>query len=180
MPFSLLIGKKMEKIAVFGSAFNPPTLGHKSVIDSLEHFDRILLVPSISHAWGKEMLNYEIRCQLIDAFISDLASNKLERCTVEQDLINPGESVTTYAVLERLQEIFPNADITFVVGPDNLFNFGKFFKSKEILQRWSVMACPEKVKVRSTDIRQRLAEKGDVSSMTTPSVEHLLRKLDVY
>src|SRR5690606_19739191 len=126
------------------------------------------------------MLNYEIRCQLIDAFISDLASNKLERCTVEQDLINPGESVTTYAVLERLQEIFPNADITFVVGPDNLFNFGKFFKSKEILQRWSVMACPEKVKVRSTDIRQRLAEKGDVSSMTTPSVEHLLRKLDVY
>ncbi|ENI4130504.1 nicotinate-nicotinamide nucleotide adenylyltransferase [Vibrio fluvialis] len=170
----------MEKIAVFGSAFNPPTLGHKSVIDSLEHFDRILLVPSISHAWGKEMLNYEIRCQLIDAFISDLDSNKLERCTVEQDLINPGESVTTYAVLERLQEIFPNADITFVVGPDNLFNFGKFFKSKEILQRWSVMACPEKVKVRSTDIRQRLAEKGDVSSMTTPSVEHLLRKLDVY
>ncbi|WP_044363616.1 nicotinate-nicotinamide nucleotide adenylyltransferase [Vibrio fluvialis] len=170
----------MEKIAVFGSAFNPPTLGHKSVIDSLGHFDRILLVPSISHAWGKEMLNYEIRCQLIDAFISDLASNKLERCTVEQDLINPGESVTTYAVLERLQEIFPNADITFVVGPDNLFNFGKFFKSKEILQRWSVMTCPEKVKVRSTDIRQRLAEKGDVSSMTTPSVEDLLRKLDVY
>ncbi|WJG28611.1 nicotinate-nicotinamide nucleotide adenylyltransferase [Vibrio furnissii] len=170
----------MEKIAVFGSAFNPPTLGHKSVIDSLEHFDRILLVPSISHAWGKEMLNYEIRCNLIDAFIGDFSSHKLERSTVEQDLIQPGESVTTYAVLTRLQEIFPHADITFVVGPDNLFNFGKFFKSQEILQRWSVMACPEKVKVRSTDIRQRLAENGDISTMTTPSVAQLLQKLSVY
>lgn len=170
----------MEKIAVFGSAFNPPTLGHKSVIDSLEHFDRILLVPSISHAWGKEMLNYEIRCNLIDAFIGDFSSHKLERSTVEQDLIQPGESVTTYAVLTRLQEIFPHADITFVVGPDNLFNFGKFFKSQEILQRWSVMACPEKVKVRSTDIRQRLAEKGDISTMTTSSVAQLLQKLSVY
>ncbi|NAX38243.1 nicotinate-nicotinamide nucleotide adenylyltransferase, partial [Vibrio sp. V27_P1S3P104] len=25
----------MEKIAVFGSAFNPPTIGHQSVIESL-------------------------------------------------------------------------------------------------------------------------------------------------
>ncbi|MDF4536048.1 nicotinate-nicotinamide nucleotide adenylyltransferase, partial [Vibrio parahaemolyticus] len=51
----------MKKIAVFGSAFNPPTLGHKSIIDSLGHFDLILLVPSIAHAWGKTMLDYELR-----------------------------------------------------------------------------------------------------------------------
>ncbi|QXO16033.1 MULTISPECIES: nicotinate-nicotinamide nucleotide adenylyltransferase [Vibrio] len=170
----------MDKIAVFGSAFNPPTLGHKSVIDSLEHFDRILLVPSISHAWGKEMLNYEIRCKLIDAFIGDLASDKLQRCSVEQDLYQPGESVTTYAVLERLQQQFPDADITFVVGPDNLFNFGRFYKSKEILQRWSVMACPERVQVRSTDLRRSLKEREDIRHLTTPSVAKLLLELDVY
>lgn len=170
----------MEKIAVFGSAFNPPTLGHKSVIDSLEHFDRILLVPSISHAWGKEMLNYEIRCKLIDAFIGDLASNKLERSSVENDLYLPGESVTTYAVLERLQQQFPQAELTFVIGPDNLFKFGRFYKSDEILQRWSVMACPEKVQVRSTDLRQSLKEQGDIHHLTTPSVEKLLLGLNVY
>ena len=170
----------MDKIAVFGSAFNPPTLGHKSVIDSLEHFDRILLVPSISHAWGKEMLDYEIRCKLIDAFIGDLASNKLQRSLVEQDLYQPGESVTTYAVLERLQQQFPQAEITFVVGPDNLFNFGRFYKSKEILQRWSVMACPERVQVRSTDLRRSLKAREDIRHLTTPSVAQLLLELKVY
>lgn len=170
----------MTKIAVFGSAFNPPSLGHKSVIESLSHFDVVLLVPSISHAWGKEMLNYEIRCELIDAFISDLHSDRVQRSTVEEELQQPDQSVTTYAVLSLLQKQFPDADITFVIGPDNLFNFAKFYKAKEILQRWSVMACPEKVAIRSTDIRQRLAENLDITDLTTSSVGKVLQQRTLY
>lgn len=170
----------MEKIAVFGSAFNPPSLGHKSVIDSLDHFDRILLVPSISHAWGKEMLDYDIRCQLIEAFINDIGSSKVALCKIEQELVTPGNSVTTYAVLTKVEEIFPHADITFVIGPDNLLNFDKFYKSAEILQRWSIMVCPERIPVRSTDIRRRLSDNSEISGLTTPSVEGLLKRLKVY
>ena len=170
----------MEKIAVFGSAFNPPSLGHKSVIDSLDHFDRILLVPSISHAWGKEMLDYDIRCQLIEAFINDIGSSKVELCKIEQELVTPGNSVTTYAVLTKVEEIFSHADITFVIGPDNLLNFDKFYKSSEILQRWSIMVCPERIPVRSTEIRRRLSDSSEISGLTTPSVEGLLKRLKVY
>jgi len=170
----------MEKIAVFGSAFNPPSLGHKSVIDSLNHFDHILLVPSISHAWGKDMLDYDIRCQLIEAFIKDIGSSKVELSKVEQELVTPGNSVTTYAVLTKIGDLFPESDITFVIGPDNLFNFDKFYKSEEILQKWSIMVCPEKVPVRSTEIRRRLSENADISDLTTPSVERLLQQLKVY
>ena len=76
----------MSKIAVFGSAFNPPSVGHKSVIDSLTHFDQVLLLPSISHAWGKQMLDYDLRCELVDAFIQDLNLSNLVRSTVEEEL----------------------------------------------------------------------------------------------
>ncbi|MCC4237829.1 nicotinate-nicotinamide nucleotide adenylyltransferase [Vibrio anguillarum] len=170
----------MTKIAVFGSAFNPPSLGHKSVIESLSHFDLILLVPSISHAWGKQMLSYEIRCELIDAFIRDLQSDKIQRSIVEEELQQPGQSVTTHAVLSLLQKQLPDADITFVMGPDNLFNFAKFYKAQDILQRWSVMACPEKVAIRSTDIRQRLAENLDIADLTTISVRKILQQRKLY
>uniref|UniRef100_UPI004048D669 nicotinate-nicotinamide nucleotide adenylyltransferase n=1 Tax=Vibrio anguillarum TaxID=55601 RepID=UPI004048D669 len=170
----------MTKIAVFGSAFNPPSLGHKSVIESLSHFDLILLVPSISHAWGKQMLSYEIRCELIDAFIRDLQSDKIHRSIVEEELQQPGQSVTTHAVLSLLQKQLPDADITFVMGPDNLFNFAKFYKAQDILQRWSVMACPEKVAIRSTDIRQRLAENLDIADLTTISVRKILQQRKLY
>ncbi|EGU35161.1 nicotinic acid mononucleotide adenylyltransferase [Vibrio sp. N418] len=169
------------KIAVFGSAFNPPSLGHKSVIESLSHFDRILLLPSIAHAWGKEMLDYALRTQLVDAFIVDLNMTNVERCTIEEILLDRAQSsVTTYAVLEALQVENPTAELTFVIGPDNFFNFAKFHNAQEIVRRWSVMACPEKVKIRSTDIRTLLADGQKINHLTTPNVCAMLVENNYY
>ncbi len=170
----------MRKIAVFGSAFNPPSLGHKSVIESLTHFDLILLVPSIAHAWGKPMLEYSTRCKLVEAFIGDIALNNVESCSIEARIVEPGKSVTTYQLLEALQTHYPDDTLTFVVGPDNLLNFGKFYHSEMILDKYSVMSCPETVKVRSTDIRNRLANGEYVEDLTTPKVATLLAELSLY
>lgn len=159
------------KIAVFGSAFNPPSLGHKSVIESLAHFDRVLLLPSIAHAWGKEMLDYSLRTHLVDAFIVDLNMANVERSDIEERLFSASQQpVTTYAVLDALQAEDPTAELTFVVGPDNLFNFDKFYNAQEIITRWSVMACPEKVAIRSTNIRDSLANGNEINHLTTRSV----------
>ncbi|AVF92497.1 nicotinate-nicotinamide nucleotide adenylyltransferase [Vibrio diabolicus] len=170
----------MKKIAIFGSAFNPPSLGHKSVIESLSHFDLVLLEPSIAHAWGKNMLDYPTRCKMVDAFIKDMGLSNVRRSDAEQALYQPGQSVTTYALLEKIQEIYPTADITFVIGPDNFFKFAKFSRAVEIMERWTVMACPEKVKVRSTDIRNALVTGEDINAYTTPSVCELLLNKGLY
>ncbi|HGS4483739.1 TPA: nicotinate-nicotinamide nucleotide adenylyltransferase [Vibrio cholerae] len=170
----------MKKIAVFGSAFNPPTLGHKSIIDSLDHFDLILLVPSIAHAWGKAMLDYEQRNRLVDQFIQDIGSSKVQRSNVEEALYTPKNSVTTHAVLTRLQALYPEDELTFVIGPDNLLNFAKFYKADEILRRWAVMACPERLPIRSTAIRDALQNGQPITDMTTSGVERLLHQQQLY
>ncbi|MDG3085236.1 nicotinate-nicotinamide nucleotide adenylyltransferase [Vibrio hannami] len=169
-----------EKIAVFGSAFNPPSAGHQSVIELLTHFDKILLIPSIAHAWGKEMLCYKHRCELVDCFIADLKLDGVERSRVEEQIHSPGDSVTTFAVLQQLEKENPNSELTFVIGPDNFFNFSKFYKADEIVQRWSVVACPEKVKIRSTDIRVKIQAGEDVSELTTPGVAAYLKSNALY
>lgn len=171
----------MTKIAVFGSAFNPPSLGHRSVIESLGHFDRVLLVPSIAHAWGKEMLDYSLRVELIDAFIEDMALKNVERSAIEEQLFSVTQQpVTTYAVLCALQEDNPQAELTFVMGPDNLFNFSKFYRAEDIAKRWTVMACPEKVAVRSTDIRTALDKKQPIEHLTTTKVCTILTENHYY
>ncbi|MGB1320145.1 MAG: nicotinate-nicotinamide nucleotide adenylyltransferase [Vibrio gallaecicus] len=170
----------MLKIAVFGSAFNPPSLGHKSVIESLAHFDKILLVPSIAHAWGKEMLDFDIRCQLVEAFIEDIELSHVELSDIEKCLHTPGESVTTYAVLNKIKEKYSNADITFVIGPDNFFKFSSFYKAEEITKTWAVMACPEKVNIRSTDIRKAISNGSDIKDLTTSSVTKMLQDGELY
>ena len=46
----------MSRIAVMGSAFNPPSLGHKDVVEqALKQCDQVWLVPAFRHAWGKSM-----------------------------------------------------------------------------------------------------------------------------
>jgi nicotinate-nucleotide adenylyltransferase len=170
----------MRKIAVFGSAFNPPSLGHKSVIESLTHFDLVLLVPSVAHAWGKSMLEYTTRCQLVEAFIEDIMLDNVESCDIESHIVEPGKSVTTYQLLEALQTHYPDDTLTFVIGPDNLLNFGKFYHSEVILDKYSIMSCPEIIKVRSTDIRNRLANGECVEDLTTLKVAHLLDELSLY
>ncbi|MCG3864551.1 MULTISPECIES: nicotinate-nicotinamide nucleotide adenylyltransferase [unclassified Photobacterium] len=161
-------------LAVFGSAFNPPSLGHRSVLERLTHFDEVLLLPSFNHAWGKEMLDYSLRCELVSAFIDDIGQDNLVLSTLEQDIAVGDQAVTTYAVLAELQKRYPSYQITFVVGPDNFLNFNKFFMSKEILSQWQVLACPETLSVRSTQIRDALTENKNISDLTTVSVCQLL------
>lgn len=43
-----------RRIAIIGSAFNPPHLGHKDIIEpSYKDYDEILLIPSYRHVFGK-------------------------------------------------------------------------------------------------------------------------------
>jgi nicotinate-nucleotide adenylyltransferase len=170
----------MTKIAVFGSAFNPPSLGHKSVIESLCHFDRVLLVPSIAHAWGKQMIEFETRCELVTKFIQDLKIKNVELSKVEQSLQSQGASVTTWQVLNHIKELNPTADITFIVGPDNFYNFDKFYKANEITETFSILMCPEKLKVRSTDIRNNLENGEDIDHLTTTLVKTYLIESGLY
>lgn len=163
-----------QTLAVFGSAFNPPSLGHRSVLERLGQFDKVLLLPSYQHAWGKVMLDYEARCDLVRAFISDIGESNLELSTLEQQIAIDDNAVTTFSVLEALQLKYPKTDITFVVGPDNFLNFHRFYNAAQILKRWQIMACPETVPIRSTLIRKTLAEKGDISQYTTPTVKRML------
>ncbi|GHA34141.1 nicotinate-nicotinamide nucleotide adenylyltransferase [Photobacterium aphoticum] len=167
-------------IAIFGSAFNPPSLGHQSVITRLGHFDQVLLLPSFRHAWGKNMLDYDSRCQLVSAFIEDIQQPNVTLSRIEEDIAVGDEAITTFAVLEALEERHPNANLTFVIGPDNFLNFSKFYKADAIMTRWQVLACPETVPVRSTDIRDHIINNRTVSHLTTPKVANMLREKGWY
>ncbi|OBT07924.1 nicotinate-nicotinamide nucleotide adenylyltransferase [Vibrio sp. UCD-FRSSP16_10] len=170
----------MKKIAIFGSAFNPPSYGHLSVIERLAHFDQVLLVPSIAHAWGKEMLDYSLRCSMIEAFVDDIPCNNVSLSRIEERVEKLDTGVTTYQVLEEIQAEYPSSELTFVMGPDNLFNFAKFYNAEKIMKRWNVLACPETVAIRSTEIREKLAQGQEINSLTTKSVVKILQNKHLY
>lgn len=126
------------------------------------------------------MLSYETRIEMVSIFVNDLNMNNLELSTLEKEIYIPEQSVTTFSLLKKLQELHRTADITFIIGPDNLLQFSKFYKSDEIVQRWSVMACPETLPVRSTDIRTAIQDGESISHLTTKGVQKYIATHHLY
>ena len=165
----------MSRIALMGSAFNPPTLGHKDVIEqALKQCDQVWLVPAFRHAWGKSMAPYPQRCQMVELFVQDIADPRVSMCAIEHEIASE-KPVYSFDLLEALQaRIQPDDQLLLVIGPDNAAAFDKFYRASDICNRWQLLVVKERVSVRSTKIRAALQQHHSVAAMTTPSVAAFL------
>ena len=117
----------MSRIAVMGSAFNPPSLGHKDVVEqALKQCDQVWLVPAFRHAWGKKMAAYQQRCEMVDLFVQDIADPRVSLCAIEHEIASD-KPVYSYDLLAALQARIQTDDqLLLVIGPitqHHLINF---------------------------------------------------------
>lgn len=177
-----------KRIGIFGSAFNPPTYGHKDGIEqSLEFFDEVWLLPSYSHAFGKKMLDFEKRCELLKLFISDFnlsLSQKIKICKEEKEFKESlGKDVVyTYDILVYLKNKYKENDFVFICGEDNSDPeiWSKFYKSNDIDKEFGKYTVKERVKIRSTYIRNNIENNKEIKGLTTPKIEKYLIKNKIY
>ncbi|MEO0340916.1 MAG: nicotinate-nicotinamide nucleotide adenylyltransferase [Bacteroidota bacterium] len=173
------------RVAIFGSAFNPPTKGHRDAVASLleveRSFDEVLLIPSYTHAFGKSMLDYDLRIEMLKTFVDDLAIEKVKAFPIEHKLAKNDLPVYTYDLLEHLQaHYFPKDQLSFAIGPDNQLNWDKFYKADEIKAQWSLTVVPERQPIRSTLVRNCLQSGQSIEELVTPSVNRLIKEKGLY
>ncbi len=182
------------KLGVFGSAFDPPTLGHLDVLrQAATCHDDILLVPSAFHAFDKNPQPFSLRLLMLQCFIDDAdVGCPLEVCDLEATLLeqNPDKPVYTYDLMEALAGKYQGqAEISFIRGPDNARpeTWKRFYKSKEIEERWPIFTAIERVAIRSSDVR-RILESSKVAdddlqqglNMLLPSVQAFIMNHNLY
>lgn len=161
---------KNSNIGVFGSAFNPPHMGHADVVtQALAHFDRVVLVPNFAHAFGKNMAPYDLRLAMSKMLRTQQKwDERVVVSDIEQTLAATkaqNEPIYTFEVMEALSRSYPAYKLTFIVGPDNANaqTWARFYKSDEIEKRWGRWVAQENKNIRSTAIRA-LIEQGQVPS----------------
>ena len=152
------------RLGVFGSAFDPPTLGHLDVLEqAAASHDRILLVPSAWHAFAKNPQPFKLRLDMLHRFIDDAKylPCPLQVCDLEAALLKkkPNKPVYTYDLLTALEAQYANkANLCFIRGPDNAQPevWSRFYKAKEIEARWLIFTATERVAARSSAVRKIL------------------------
>jgi nicotinate-nucleotide adenylyltransferase len=112
------------RVAVFGGSFNPPHYAHvlaATLVRSMGVVDRVLVVPTFQHAFGKPLAPFGDRaamCRLAMGWIPGV-----EVSEIEADL--GGDSLTV-RTLEHLTKQHPDWALRLVIGADVLQESSKW------------------------------------------------------
>lgn len=176
-------------IAVYGGSFNPPHIGHALVASWLHwtsRAERVWLLPTYNHAFGKQMAPWNLRVQWCQALAQSLGP-AVEVCPIEAELPTPSYSIDT---LNALAERHPEHRFRLVIGSDNLLVLDKWKAWDQIAERYSPIVVgragypsPEGAvvfpEISSTRVRALLAA-GQDASPWVPSVVLDQLDADVY
>jgi len=177
-----LLISTMNRIGIFGSAFNPPSLGHLDLIkQSVQAFDKVYLVPSFCHPLGKEMLSYPTRCHLVSEFLHDINQPNCQLLMIEH-LLASKKPIYTYDLLVFLTRFFVNDEVSFIIGPDNANpeTWKKFYRYQDIEKNWNIFVGKQNIDTRSTQIRHKISQQQDFSELTTTSVYQWIQFMNLY
>lgn len=200
-------------IAIFGGAFNPVHNGHVHLVKELcrannadDPFDKVILIPTANppHKSSDGLIDGEDRINMLRLAFEGFDNVEISTIEFESE-----EKSYTYHTLKKLKKIYPNDDLTLLIGSDQLFNFDKWYKYKGIMKLANVQAITREerqrqavadflnsnknndlskisvlvakpVVVSSTDVRNRVKNGEDISGLVPPCVEKYIKEHRLY
>lgn len=175
----------MQKVTYFGSAFNPPHLGHMDCIKQLsKEFDVIIVGPSYKHAFGKDMIEFKHRMNMLQLLIQESLTKeeqaKVIISNIEEQLAYCCKNgpIYSYDVIDLLFKNYGNC--TLAIGEDNYLVFDKFYKAEQIKNQFGIVVTKENKAVRSTLLREKIKQHQDITEYSSLRVNHYIQKNHLY
>jgi nicotinate-nucleotide adenylyltransferase len=159
--------RHMSKIplAVYGGAFNPPHPGHAQVMKGLlEKAEKVLVVPSYAHPFGKHMVAFETRVGWLNKIVTQLQDERILVDACEEDLAAIKTPIFSIDLLRFIADRFglDSKSVALVMGADNAKVFPTFYGYQAIVDEFSVITMPEVYAIHSTMLRSTLVRAGEI------------------
>lgn len=122
-------------IAVYGGCFNPMTKAHQEIILSLERnkeIEKVIVIPVGDNYSKLGLIKGSHRIEILKTVSNkNIEINDIE---VKSDTV-----LTTYETLKKLQLIYRDKELRFVLGADNLLEFETWDNSSDILSEFGLI-----------------------------------------
>lgn len=128
-----------DVIVVYGGSFNPPLNSHfviaEQVLNQYEQACKIVFIP-VNKTYPKDgLVDNTHRFNMLK-----LVADKNESFIVsDMDLKGNERSLYTYETLEKTQEQFPDGEIWFLIGSDNLKEIHTWKKPEVLLSKYKLL-----------------------------------------
>ncbi len=128
----------MDKIGVFGGAFNPPHNFHFSVTEEIlnndKDFSKIIFVPVGDKYKKGELISAEHRFNMLKSVCD--SNNKFEVSRIE---IEENEQLKAFQTLDKLSTLYPNSKLYFIIGTDSLKTLNTWANLDYLLTNYSFL-----------------------------------------
>lgn len=191
------------KIGVFGGSFNPPHKMHLNIgleLVNKQYVDKVIYVPTGSkYKYKNNLLPDKNRLEMLEIL------TKTQEYLDVNDYELKDEVVYTCETLAYFKQLYPNDEIYFICGADNLSYIDKWKKGEEILNNYKIIAMKRKGEdieellkkfvdyqnniivadveqqdISSTDIREKLKNNENVLDVLDKDVYEYIRKNKLY
>lgn len=193
----------VKKTGVFGGAFNPVHNGHvrlaEEAVKQLK-LRRLLIIPTyVSPHKHTELLPFEDRAEMCRRAFGHIPGAEVS--DIEVRLGGTSYSINT---VRALREMYPDEQLFLLIGGDMLFSFDKWYKYESLLKETKVCAVArdddslvdmmeyaneigrvkvlptQAVTMSSTQVRETVANGGDISEMVPAGVAEFIREKGLY
>ena len=191
------------KIGVFGGSFNPPHKMHLNIgleLVNKQYVDKVIYVPTGSkYKYKNNLLPDKNRLEMLEIL------TKTQEYLDVNDYELKDEVVYTCETLAYFKELYPNDEIYFICGADNLSYIDKWKNGEDILNNYKIIAMKRKGEdieellkkfvayqnniivadveqqdISSTDIREKLKNNENVLDVLDKDVYEYIRKNKLY
>ena len=149
----------MERIGLFFGSFNPFHIGHLLCITNIYNkklVDAICIIPAWQNPWKEHTGNYNIRCDICDAMVSEIPFAFVS--DIEEKL----KPQYTYEVLKYILQEHSKNKHYIIGGTDTANDISKWKNGDWILKNFPILTVGRLgftdedvngIKISSTDIR---------------------------
>ena len=124
-------------IVIFGGAFNPPTIAHYEVakhVLELPFVKSLIFVPVGDHYKKAGLIPAFHREKMLEIVVSGMPNASISKVEIEAE-----RALKTVETLEKLQTEYPEENLAFVMGADNLCDLTNWYKYELLVKRFKMI-----------------------------------------
>lgn len=178
------------EFGVFGGSFDPPHIAHALAVSvglCVHGLERVLIVPTHAHAFGKQLVSLDDRLHMCDLTFAHL--RQVELCDVERELPAPSLMLRT---LQAIGRRYPDVQLRLMIGADILpethawhdFAAVQRIAPPLIIERQGFAPHdpqePQLPPVSSSELRRRLQAGESTRGWLNPRVERYIAARGLY